>query len=75
MDYESKSIFLLVLLIELLVIAFVSGNECRTSKTVVASAKSVDDNTAGRGGSDGPAGTMLARPWPDHFWAPCQSLP
>jgi hypothetical protein len=49
MDSESKSIFFLVLLIELLVIAFVSGNECRTSKTVVASAKSVDDNTAAGG--------------------------
>ena len=46
---ESKSIFFLVFLANLLVVAFVAGNECRTSGTVVDSAQSVDDNTAAGG--------------------------
>ena len=46
---ESKSIFFLVFLINLLTVAFVSGKECRTSGTVKDSAKSVDDNSAAGG--------------------------
>ena len=46
---ESKSIFFLVFLANLLVVALVSGNECRTSKTVAESAQSVDDNSAAGG--------------------------
>ena len=46
---ELKSIFFLVFLVNLLVVAFVSGKECRTSETVKESAKSVDDNSAAGG--------------------------
>ena len=46
---ESKSIFFLVFLVNLLMVAFVSGKECRASKTVKESAKSVDNNSAAGG--------------------------
>ena len=46
---ESKSAFLFIFFSVLLMVVFVSGNECRTSKTVTESAKSVADNTAAGG--------------------------
>ena len=46
---ESKSIYFFVFLVNLLVVAFVSGKECRTSETVAKSAQSVYDNSAAGG--------------------------
>ena len=46
---ELKSAFILMFLSVLLMVAFVSGNECRTSRTVVESARCIADNS-GAGG-------------------------
>ena len=46
---ELKSAFLFMFLAVLFMVAIVSGNECRTSRTVAESARSVADNTAAGG--------------------------
>ena len=46
---ESKFVLLLLFLAIFLTVASVSGNDCRTSKTVLQSAKSVADNSAAGG--------------------------
>ena len=46
---KSISAILLVFLAELLMVAYVSGNDCRTSRTVVDSAECIADNSAAGG--------------------------
>ena len=48
-NMNSISTILLVFLAELLVVAYVSGNDCRTSRTVVDSAECIADNSAAGG--------------------------